>query len=87
MTLKFAEFAGLTAGTRIFNVLLNGTNVLPFFDIAAAAGGPGIAVDRSFPVTVSNGTISVRLEMVKYGAIISAIEIVPASAVSMLTQR
>ena len=80
VTLKFAEFAGLTAGTRIFHVLLNGMNVLPFFDIAAAAGGPGIAVDRSFPVTVSNGKISVRTEIVKYGSIISAIEIIPASA-------
>jgi hypothetical protein len=77
VTLKFAEFAGLTAGTRIFHVLLNGTNVLPFFDIAAAAGGPAIAVDRSIPVKVSNGNISVQLEMVKYGSIISAIEIVP----------
>jgi hypothetical protein len=75
--LKFAEISGLVAGQRVFNVALNGKTVLPNFDIAAAAGGPGIAVDRAFPLNVSSRQITIQLSIVKWGSIISAIEIVP----------
>jgi hypothetical protein len=80
VTLKFAEVSGLAPGQRVFNVRLNGATVLPNFDIAAAAGGPGIAVDRTFPVTVSTGNISIATSIVKYGNLLSAIQIVPAPA-------
>jgi hypothetical protein len=80
VTLKFAEVSGLAPGQRRFHVKLNGANVLPNFDIAAAAGGPGIAVDRTFPVVVNSGNISIATSIVRYGALISAIQILPAPA-------
>jgi uncharacterized protein YkwD len=58
--LKFAEVSRTAAGQRIFSVVINGTTVLTNFDIFAAAGGPLIAIDRSFPVTVTNGQITIQ---------------------------
>ena len=79
VTLKFAEVSGLVAGQRVFNVKLNGAIVLLNFDIAAAAGGPGLAIDRTFPVVVNTGNLSVATSMIKYGALISAIQILPTA--------
>src|SRR5262249_42488688 len=39
VTLKFAEIYYTTTGSRLFNVSINGTQVLSNFDITAAAGG------------------------------------------------
>jgi hypothetical protein len=58
--LKFAEIYFTAAGQRVFNVSINGTLVLTNFDIIAAAGAPLTALDKSFPVTVTNGTITVQ---------------------------
>jgi hypothetical protein len=58
--LKFAEIYWTQAGQRVFNVSINGTPVLTNFDIVATAGGPLTAVDKSFPVAVTNGTITVQ---------------------------
>jgi uncharacterized protein YkwD len=58
--LKFAEISRTAAGQRIFSVAINGTTVLANFDIVAAAGGPLIALDKSFPVTVTNGQINIQ---------------------------
>ena len=60
VTLKFAEPAFTSAGQRMFNVLINGSPVLNNFDIIAQAGGPFIAVDRSFPVTVTGGEVVIE---------------------------
>src|SRR5437016_2991124 len=60
VTLDFAETYVTAAGQRIFSVSINGTQVLTNFDIYAAAGGMNIAVQRTFPVTVTNGTLSVN---------------------------
>ena len=60
VTLKFAEIYWTTTGQRIFNVSINGTQVLTNFDIVAAAGAPLTAIDKTFPVTVSNGTVTVQ---------------------------
>ena len=69
------------AGNRLFNVLLNGTAVLSNLDVFTAAGGTGKALDESIPVTVPAGTnsVSVSFQAVTYGAMVSAIELVPAS--------
>ncbi|HEY1336473.1 MAG TPA: malectin domain-containing carbohydrate-binding protein [Bryobacteraceae bacterium] len=58
--LKFAEVSRNRAGQRLFNVALNGATVLSSFDIFAAAGGEFIALDKTFPVNVSNGQITVQ---------------------------
>lgn len=48
--LHFAEGFFTTSGSRVFNVVLNGQNVLSNFDIAAAAGGANKAVVKEFSV-------------------------------------
>ncbi|HUI80200.1 MAG TPA: malectin domain-containing carbohydrate-binding protein [Bryobacteraceae bacterium] len=60
VNLKFAEIYFTTAGSRMFNVSINGTPVLPNFDIVAQAGGAFKALDESIPVTVTNGQINIQ---------------------------
>jgi Malectin domain/Legume lectin domain/Chitobiase/beta-hexosaminidase C-terminal domain/Fn3 associated len=76
VTLKFAEIYWTTTGQRIFNVSINGTQVLTNFDIVAAAGAPLTAIDKTFPVTVSNGTVTIQfiLGSIDYPKV-SAVEI------------
>ena len=75
VTLKFAELYFSTAGSRVFNVKINGTTVLTNFDIVAQAGAWRTAIDKSFPVTVSNGTISIVFTNVVNNGKIDAIQI------------
>lgn len=52
--LDFAELRNLAPGKRVFDVSLNGTTVLPGYDVAAAVGT--LAADRrTFFVTVAQG--------------------------------
>ena len=60
VVLKFAEIYFTGAGSRMFNVSINGTPVLANFDIAAQAGGPLQALDKPFPVSATNGQISIQ---------------------------
>lgn len=60
VVLKFAEVTRFAPGLRQFNVAINGTAVLTNFDIFAEAGGGLRALDRTFPVTVTNGQIVVQ---------------------------
>jgi hypothetical protein len=80
VNLKFAEPTYNRAGARIFNVAINGASVLSNFDIFAAAGGEFIAVDRSFPVIVTNGQINIRFSdgSIVDAPLVNAIEIVTA---------
>lgn len=77
VTLKFAEIYYTQAGQRIFNVAINGAPVLTSFDIVTAAGGANKALDRSFPVTVTNGTVTILFAPVSAGMVpkVNAIEI------------
>jgi hypothetical protein len=59
VTLKFAEIYFTAAGQRLFNVAINGTQVLTNFDIVAT-GGAFAAVDKTFATTVTNGTITIQ---------------------------
>jgi Malectin domain/Domain of unknown function (DUF1929)/PKD domain len=84
VTLKFAEIYWSGVGQRVFNVAINGAAVLSDFDVLAAAGAPNTAIDESFPVTVSGGTITIQFttgtaDLPK----ISAIEIKAASGVGI----
>ena len=79
--LHFAEEYWTTAGSRIFNVLINGTQVLTNFDIFATAGGEYIAVIEPFTATASStGTITIQFVTVKDNAQVNGIEIYPSSA-------
>jgi hypothetical protein len=63
-------------GSRIFNVSINGTQVLTNFDVYATAGGANKAVIEEFPVTAdSNGTISIQFSTVTDNAMVSGIEV------------
>lgn len=79
--LHFAEFYFGATGQRLFNVLINGTQVLTNFDIVAAAGGANKAVVREFSATAdAAGKITIQFAA---GAAnnpkISGIEIVAGS--------
>jgi Malectin domain len=59
--LHFAETYWTAPGQRLFNVLLNGNQVLTNYDIFASAGGEFIATVQSFAVTAdSTGTITIQ---------------------------
>jgi hypothetical protein len=78
--LHFAEEYWTTAGSRTFNVLINGTQVLTNFDIFATAGGEYIAVIEPFTATASStGTITIQFVTVKDNAQVNGIEIFPSS--------
>jgi len=77
--LDFAEEYWTTAGSRTFNVLINGTQVLTNFDIFATAGGEYKAVAESFTATASSaGAITIQFVTVKDNAQVNGIEITPA---------
>jgi glucan endo-1,3-alpha-glucosidase len=58
--LHFAELSFTGPGQRVFNVAINGTNVLSNFDVFAAAGAQNKAVVKEFPIVgSSNGSLSI----------------------------
>jgi hypothetical protein len=79
VTLKFAEIYWTAEGNRVFNVRLEGQQVLSNFDIFAEAGGANRAIDKVFQATVSDGSLSLQFQTVVDNAKIGSIEIVPAS--------
>jgi hypothetical protein len=81
VNLKFAEIVQNRVGQRAFNVAINGAPALANFDIVAAAGGAFTAVDKTFPVNVTNGLLAVAFSNGKAGApLVSAIEILAGTA-------
>jgi len=80
VTLKFAEIYFNSPGARVFDVTINGSRVLTSFDIVAQAGAAWRAVDRSFPVTVTNGQIAIQAVAQVDNPQINAIEITPGAA-------
>jgi len=73
--LHFAETFWTMPRQRMFNVTLNGTQVLTGFDIIAAAGAPNRANIQEFTTTNSNGNIVITFTSVVDNALISGIEI------------
>jgi hypothetical protein len=60
--LYFVEHFWTVAGKRLFNVILNGNQVLTDFDVFAEAGGQFIAVQRTFTTTANaSGEVVVQL--------------------------
>jgi beta-galactosidase len=79
--LDFVEYVFNTAGSRVFNVAINGTKVLSNFDIWSAAGGENIALAKLFTVSASStGTISISFTSVVNNALINGIEIYTPAA-------
>jgi hypothetical protein len=78
VNLKFAETYMTGAGQRVFNILINGQTVESNFDIFAAAGGANKAIDKSYPVTVTGGSIAIQMNSSVENPTVSAIEILQA---------
>jgi len=79
VTLKFAEIYFTVAGSRVFNVAINGSSVLSNFDITATAGA-FTALDESFPVTVTNGQIAIQFSQGPADfPLVNAIAVTPSS--------
>lgn len=76
VTLKFAEIYFNAVGQRRFNVVLNGAQVIGNLDIFATAGF-GKPLDFTFPVNVTNNTITITLLRVTQNPKINAIDINP----------
>src|SRR5579859_4936054 len=78
--LHFAETFFTTAGSRVFNVSINGTQVLTNFDIVAASGGQNIANIQQFTEPAnSSGQFVITFTSVTNNALISGIEIDPVT--------
>jgi len=74
--LHFAETYWSSAGSRIFNVSINGTQVLTNFDIFAAAGAKNKAVIEQFTVNANtSGQYVIKFTSVKDNSLVSGIEI------------
>jgi Malectin domain/Chitobiase/beta-hexosaminidase C-terminal domain/Fn3 associated/DUF5010 C-terminal domain/PQQ enzyme repeat len=75
--LHFCETFWTAAGSRVFNVSINGTQVLTNFDIFATAGGQNIANIQQFtPAANSSGQYVIVFTSVTDKALISGIEII-----------
>jgi hypothetical protein len=74
--LHFAETYFSTAGSRTFNISINGTQVMTNFDIFAAAGAKNKAVILELTQNAdANGTFTVTFTSVVNSSLLSAIEI------------
>jgi beta-glucanase (GH16 family) len=74
--LHFAETFWTSAGSRIFNVSINGTTVLTNFDIFAAAGAKNKAIIEQFTAAAnSSGQYVIKFTTVKDNSLINGIEV------------
>ena len=80
--LHFAESFTNFIGDRVFNVALNGAQVLSNFDIIAVAGGTEKAVVEQFDTTAdAGGDITLQVTTLTGGAILSGIEVLTGAAI------
>jgi hypothetical protein len=78
--LHFAEIYWTATHQRVFNIGINGAQVLAGFDIFATAGARYKAVIESFTVAASSsGTIAIALTATTNNAVVNGIEIIPQS--------
>jgi len=87
LTLKFAETYWTAAGQRIFNVSVNGTQVLTNFDIFTTTGGQNRAIDEVFNnIAPSGGVITISFGPASVdNAVVMAIQIIPQPATATAT--
>lgn len=85
VTLEFAAVFSAGAGQRVFDVAIEGVIVLDNPDIYAVAGHDA-ALDYSFPVTLTDGTLNIVFTSVVDNAKVSPINIV-IRAVPLPTSR
>jgi len=79
--LHFAETFFNTAGSRTFNVSINGTQVLTNFDIFVAAGAQNKAVIEQFTANANaSGQYVIQFTSVVNNSLVSGIEVVASGA-------
>ncbi len=84
--LHFCETYWTAAGQRVFNVSINGTQVLTNFDIFAAAGGQNIANIQQFTENSnSSGQYVIQFTSVVNNSLINGVEIDPPGSCSTPT--
>lgn len=81
--LHFAELWHTAAGRRVFNVNIEGQRVLTNFDIFMLSGARYIAIQREFPVSVTDGILNVDFASVVDGAKLTAIEVIPKDGIKL----
>lgn len=82
------DFGDGVENRRIFDVMLNGSPLLPSFDIAADAGGADTADIRVFrDVSPVEGFVTLDFRSILVGAWLNAIELIPNSTGSALPIR
>ena len=65
-----------SAGQRVFNILVNGSQVVSNYDIYQAAGGANKAVTADVSATVdTNGNITLQFTTVADNAMVNGIEL------------
>src|SRR6266508_1708507 len=72
--LHFAELFFNAPGVRRFNVAIQGAQALSNFDIYAQAGKASL-ITRSFPATVTNGTLTIAFSKVFDNVVVQALDI------------
>jgi hypothetical protein len=76
VTLKFSEIFWSAPGQRVFNVAINGIPVLTNFDILTQTA-PFTALDETFPVSVTNGSVTIAFTTVVDNAKVDSLSILP----------
>ncbi|HLH19511.1 MAG TPA: malectin domain-containing carbohydrate-binding protein, partial [Bryobacteraceae bacterium] len=79
LKLRFAEILYSAQGQRVFDVAANGAPLLTNFDILSEVA-PLTADDKTFPVTVTNGTLQLAFTGVAGRAIVNGIQVFPTTA-------
>ena len=72
VTLKFAETYWTTAGQRLFDVVMEGREVVSNLDLVAEVG-PKAAYDVEVPVRVMDGVLNISFHTGRNNAQVSAI--------------
>ncbi len=83
--LMWAEINYANTGQRVFNVFLEGQQILSNFDIVAVTGGEYIAYEQSYYVNVTTGVIDITTTNITDDPKFSAIEITDMSTVCTVT--
>jgi len=80
VTLHLAELVFNASGRRVFDVTAEGALKVDDLDVFAAAGGANRALERSFNVPVSDGTLNLGFASSQDDPMVSAIEVAPAGS-------
>lgn len=83
LRLHFCEFWHNVAGRNVFNVSVQGTQVLTGLDVWSVAGGRYRAYYQDFPVTISNGTLTIQTTATAGDAMLNAFELIPGGAANI----